>query len=347
MKNKLKNKLFLIVSAFVVFSLVMSLLATLSNSDPVARKGLKRAFVLKQYSLSQSCHAPALPVEGMIAIPKINLVAPVEEGTSEDVLSIAVGHNSATVLPGGFGTSELSAHDVSQFMFLNLLNNGDEIDYYYPCQKEVTFKVVKKQVITIGQPVWGLNKIGILLETCWPPDTLGDTNERLMVYGQEVKVISTTRFPSLASSLFQTLTLNLPQGLDAQNLTLSTNYAPMGYMSFGGNYDMSVLESSAPLYYESLALELYFGALRAFEAGNSAWLSALFELSGYPSRLVGILNISYLSKLNVLETYSGKSLTSVELTTSISSSRGSYNLEMKAIPLNSSLVILNFKADLI
>src|SRR5579885_3106251 len=49
---------------------------------------------------------------GLLEIPALDLTAPVVEGTTEDQLSVAVGHLSTSVLPGSTGTAVLEAHDV-------------------------------------------------------------------------------------------------------------------------------------------------------------------------------------------------------------------------------------------
>ena len=53
---------------------------------------------------------------GILSIPAIHLQAPVEEGTDDQELNVAVGHAPASVWPGLAGTSVFLAHDVSYFV---------------------------------------------------------------------------------------------------------------------------------------------------------------------------------------------------------------------------------------
>jgi sortase (surface protein transpeptidase) len=48
-----------------------------------------------------------------LTIPALTLAAPVEEGTDDAELDVAVGHDPQSVWPGANGASVLLAHDVS------------------------------------------------------------------------------------------------------------------------------------------------------------------------------------------------------------------------------------------
>ena len=83
-----------------------------------------------------------------IRIPKINLIAPIKNGTSKENLDEFVGHFEETVFQNG--NVGLAAHNrgypVNYFENIKLLENGDEIYYLYQ-GKEIKYIVNFKGVI--------------------------------------------------------------------------------------------------------------------------------------------------------------------------------------------------------
>ncbi len=83
-----------------------------------------------------------------IRIPKINLIAPIKEGTSEKILNEYVGHFEETAcMSGNVG---LAAHNrgypVNYFENVKLLEIGDEIYYLYK-GKEIKYIINFKEII--------------------------------------------------------------------------------------------------------------------------------------------------------------------------------------------------------
>ncbi len=68
---------------------------------------------------------------GILEIPKLNLTAPIQEGTSENVLKEAIGHFSESSYWSG--NVALASHNRSQYVHyferINELQTGDEIIY--------------------------------------------------------------------------------------------------------------------------------------------------------------------------------------------------------------------------
>lgn len=83
-----------------------------------------------------------------IRIPKIDLIAPIKEGTSKEILNEFVGHFEETELQ--IGNVGLAAHNrgylVNYFENIKLLEIGDEIDYLYK-GKEIKYIVSFKEII--------------------------------------------------------------------------------------------------------------------------------------------------------------------------------------------------------
>ncbi|MHB8682685.1 MAG: sortase domain-containing protein, partial [Acidimicrobiales bacterium] len=61
------------------------------------------------------------------------MTAPVEQGTGDAELNVAVGHADSTPWPGTPGTSVFLAHDVSYFALIANLQPGDVINYEANC----------------------------------------------------------------------------------------------------------------------------------------------------------------------------------------------------------------------
>ena len=72
--------------------------------------------------------------------PRSTSSAPVEEGTDDQELNVAVGHDPQSVWPGVDGAAVFLAHDVSYFVHLNQLKPGDVITYQTACNT-VKFQV--------------------------------------------------------------------------------------------------------------------------------------------------------------------------------------------------------------
>lgn len=88
-----------------------------------------------------------------IEIPKINLIAPIAEGTSENIMNEYVGHFEET--PKNRGNIGLAAHNrgykVNYFSNLKLLEKGDLIIYSYKGE-------ISK---------YSVNETGIIKDTDW------------------------------------------------------------------------------------------------------------------------------------------------------------------------------------
>ena len=84
-----------------------------------------------------------------IEIPKIDLIAPIAEGTSQEVMLEYVGHFENTEFL--YGNVGLAAHNrgfpINYFAKLKELELGDEIIYKTP-YGEKTYKIISSNIIT-------------------------------------------------------------------------------------------------------------------------------------------------------------------------------------------------------
>jgi sortase A len=229
-------------------------------------------------------------LSGILHIPAINLQAPVEEGTDDPELNVAVGHDPQSVWPGLDGAAVFLAHDVSYFVHLNALKPGDVITYVTACNT-VKFVVSAQQVVPAGSAVSTTTGPSLVLDTCWPPNALFFTPDRLLVRATEVGAATKGASLHLGSQFIKTVAAtdfqtSAPPALQAQGLTLEQNEAPMGTMNLVGA-SQAFAQSPAPLSLEAAALETYFGGLHAGAQTQSAWWSALAPGVPMPPQLDG------------------------------------------------------------
>jgi LPXTG-site transpeptidase (sortase) family protein len=239
---------------------------------------------------------------GILSIPAIHLQAPVEEGTEDQELDVAVGHAPASVWPGLAGTSVFLAHDVSYFVHLDALKPGDAITYSTACNTW-KYEVSDQQVVAAGSSVPNTTNATMVLDTCWPPNALFFTSQRLLVHATEVG--SRTAGGSLDPSkeFIETVqstnyTTSAPPALQAQGLSLDQNDAPMGTMSLV-NASVGFAQSPGPLSLEGAALETYFGGLHAADQQNAEFWGALAPGVAMPPPLSGASVSDHVSSLDV------------------------------------------------
>ena len=241
-------------------------------------------------------------LSGILSIPAIHLQAPVEEGTDDAELNVAVGHAPASVWPGLSGTSVFLAHDVSYFVHLNALKAGDVITYATACNTW-KYQVSDQQVVEAGSSVPNTTSATMVLDTCWPPNALFFTSQRLLIHATEVGTAAKGGSLNPDKEFLSTVqstnyTTSAPPQLQAQGLSLDQNYAPMGTMSLV-NASVSFAQSPGPLSLEAAALATYFGGLHSADQQNAQFWSALAPGVAMPPQLDGAYVSDHESPLDV------------------------------------------------
>lgn len=286
---------------------------------------------------------------GVLSIPKLGVTAPVESGTTNGVLSVAVGHFDGTPWPGDPGTSALLAHDVSYFAHIDQLAPGDHLTYRSGCVVE-TFTVTGHQIVKDGAPVPPLAGTAVVLDTCWPTDALWYTPNRYLVEAVQsglsiAKGSATSRTaPTFATSF----TTPAPAGLTATGLTLQQNEEPMGTMSFAGSPSPQWAQSPAPLALETAALADWFGGFHAAAAGQAAWWSAIAPGVPMPAAMVGASpQGSNASPLDVTITATGDHPSAITLSTTLpltgGRAPGLYRMSVTEAVHGTTVVITNWE----
>ncbi len=192
-------------------------------------------------------------------IPSLTLPAPVEEGTDDAELNVAVGHDPQSVWPGVAGASVFLAHDVSYFVHLNALKAGDVITYQTGCNT-VKFAVSSQQIVKAGSAVANTTTPSLVLDTCWPPNALFFTPNRLRSPGPPRGPRRLRDEPWSPGKAIVTqvdsydYATTAPPALVAEGLTLEQNEAPMGTMNLV-NPSVDFAQSPGPLNLEHAALE--------------------------------------------------------------------------------------------
>jgi LPXTG-site transpeptidase (sortase) family protein len=264
---------------------------------------------------------------GVLSIPALGVTAPVESGTSDAVLAVAVGHFDGTPWPGQPGTAALLAHDVSYFAEIDRLVPGDRILYRSGCVTE-TFTVTGHQIVRDGAPVPSMTGTALVLDTCWPTDALWYTPNRYLVEAVESGIsvggAQATTTPAPSPPFATSFTTPAPPALEATGLTLQDNEEPMGTMRFTGAPAPAWTQSPAPLALEAAALSDYFGAYHAAAADNPGWWAAIAPGVPMPAAMVGASPVlSDASPLDVTISATGEQPSGVTLSTVLPLTGGS------------------------
>ena len=264
-------------------------------------------------------------LSGILTIPALDLHAPVEEGTDDAELNVAVGHDPQSVWPGVDGAAVFLAHDVSYFVHLNALMPGDTITYATACNT-VTFRVSVHQVVPAGSAVANTTDPSLVLDTCWPPNALFFTPDRLLIRANEIGAVTKGTHLNRGATFIETVastdyTTSAPPALQAQGLTLQQNEAPMGTMNLVGA-SVAFAQSPGPLSLEAAALETYFGGLHAGAQRQATWWHALAPGLAMPPALDGGRVTANDAPLDVEIDSAGGIPTRVVLTTTVTVSGG-------------------------
>ncbi len=212
-------------------------------------------------------------VLGLLRVPDIGLVAPVEQGTGTSVLDVAVGHLATSVMPGQPGTSVVAAHNVSWFSGLGGLHRGDIIEVDTPTSQQV-YRVAWHKVVKVGAPVANTRSPSIVLEACWPLNALYLTPHRYLVGATLVSTVHTAIPPKIPGQQHFT-PVGIPQPIARQNLSLTGNDLPMGSFAITGSPSSAWAGSSAPYSLASAEVNWMIALLHAAKARSASELEAV------------------------------------------------------------------------
>jgi sortase A len=262
-------------------------------------------------------------VHGLLEIPSLGVVAPVEQGTSDGVLAVAVGHDPYSVWPGKSGNAVLLAHDVSYFSTIDQLKSGDTIRFVTPCTT-YTFRVSSHAIVTAGSPVYNTSAASLTLVTCWPTDALWFTPDRYLVTATEVSEAPSGHAPHAYLTVSNPPSVPVPAALASQGVTLATYSLPMGTFTLTGSPTPSWAHTTAPLLVDGSGVEAFIAGVRALTEDHLDWWKAIAPGVPPPAPLVGAHNPGYETATDVTEHATGKRATAVTLTDTVTVSGGAH-----------------------
>jgi len=276
---------------------------------------------------------------GVLAIPALHVVAPVEQGLSGSVLAVALGHDPSTPWPGAGVASLIAGHDVGYLSADTRLHPGDTLSYALPCAT-LHYVVVGHEVTAPGQAVTLPSGGSIVLDSCWPTDALWFTPQRYVVTARYVSTSGPPDRPVAPTPPPRLPTVALPTGLAASQLTLAANWWPMGTLHVAGRPAPSWTASQASLGAEAAGLEVLFGLRHGLETGRTAWLEAFAPGLRVPAWLAG----SPGAPLDVTETVDGQTVSGVVLRSMVQTATGPVPFVLTATVRGDALVATSIRA---
>jgi sortase A len=299
-------------------SLVRTFLAENNLAAPISRSTTTAKGTLISCKLATPKHL----VRGLLKIPKLGMVAPVEQNENDAQLNVAVGHNPYSVWPGTTGTSVLVAHDVSYFENLPHLSIGDEVIYVAPC-RTYYFRVESHAVVPAGAPVYNTPRPSVTLVTCWPTNALWYTPDRYVLSATYIGSRPTRSNNTAYLAVAPPPATTIPPALASQGVTLTTYSLPMGSFSLNGRPNAAWAQTTSPLLDQDSAVESFIAAVRALNENRLDWWHRLAPDVTAPQPLIGAANPGYDSGLDVTVTAYGTTATKVALYDTITVSGGS------------------------
>ena len=262
-------------------------------------------------------------VRGLLEIPSLGVTAPVEQGTGDGVLAVAVGHDPYSTWPGTRGNAVLLAHDVSYFSTIDQLKPGEPIRYVTPCTT-YDFRVSSHAIVTAGSPVYDTKTPSLTLVTCWPTDALWFTPDRYLVTATEVSKQATGSSHHAYLTVSNPPTVPVPPALESQGVTLATYSLPMGTFALAGSPTRSWAQTTSPLLVDGSAVEAFIAGVRALTEGQLDWWREIAPGVKPPPPLVGANNPGYETATDVTEHAVGVTATTVTLTDTVSVTGGKH-----------------------
>ena len=242
-------------------------------------------------------------LSGILTIAALDLHAPVEEGTDDPELNVAVGHDPQSVWPGVDGAAVFLAHDVSYFVHLNALEARgrhhvrDGLQHGDVPGQRAAGRAGRLGGVEHDRPEPRARHMLAARTRCSSPRTVCWSGPPRWVRPPRVAT-STRGRSSSRPSRRPTYTTSAPPALQAQGLTLEQNEAPMGTMRLVGE-SVAFAQSPGPLSLEAAALETYFGGLHAAAERQEAWWAAMAPRLPLPAQLDGAVVSGHDAPLDV------------------------------------------------
>lgn len=124
---------------------------------------------------------------GTLTIPALDRSLPIYEGTTEDQLSIGVGHVVTSVLPGWMDNSVIAGHRGTTFKNVGKLVIGDHI-VVESKHGVFTYKIVKFRIVDSDDEtvIVSTEKATLTLVTCYPFNWIGAAPQRYIIIAEMI-----------------------------------------------------------------------------------------------------------------------------------------------------------------
>jgi sortase A len=124
---------------------------------------------------------------GTLTIPALKRTLPIYEGTTEDQLSIGVGHVVTSVLPGWTDNSVIAGHRGTTFKNVGKLVIDDHI-IIESKHGVFTYKIVKFRIVDSDDEtvIVSTEKATLTLVTCYPFNWLGAAPKRYIIIAEMI-----------------------------------------------------------------------------------------------------------------------------------------------------------------
>ena len=212
---------------------------------------------------------------GLLEIPRLQLKAPVVEGTDDAVLNVAIGHLGSSSMPGQPGLSVLAAHNATWFRHIDKLQVGDSISVLLK-NGVYHYTVTGQEVVHTGASLPNSAASVLILESCYPLDALYLTPERYLIIAKLTNVsppagIQSSSSPAnVAYTSYLSNALNqlqvrakVPSDLAATGLLLHQNALPLGTIRYTGPVSSAFTQSAVPLEITNTMVQLFEAYLHA------------------------------------------------------------------------------------
>lgn len=263
-----------------------------STNTAGTEKAVQNAADVAMTSTIPLAHPRTGDVLGIVVIPKLDLRAPVLEGTGATVLNVGVGHLSSSAMFGEPSVAVLAAHNATWFRHIDRLVSGDTIQVQ-TASGTYTYKVARHQVVKTGAAVMQTAAPVLLLESCYPLNALYVTPYRYLV---RANLVQTQTIPSGQQGTGQAgrqtsdpitpydVTASVPKDLADEGLLVHQNNVPLGHLTYTASTAAAFTQSAAPLAVTNAMTQLFNAYVHASGDSNAADLEAL--VSSAPSAAV-------------------------------------------------------------
>ena len=218
------------------------------------------------------------PAPGAVAadlrIPRLGLNLAVLQGTSDQILTVAPGHEPQSVMPGSPGTAVIVAHNLTFFRNIDTRQRGDPLTVQ-TAAGTFTFRVTGHRIVPADSALPNTPQASLALIACYPLNALYLTPQRYVVFAsltQQPHHGEPAPLPRSAAPS-PTFQATLPPALHEVPLWLSDTNLTVSSANFTGGSSIALTASGGTWSLVAQSIRMFAGTLRALAAGGGAPLA--------------------------------------------------------------------------